>query len=301
MSRQTWLQRRGVSSVVEPEPTRNAADEVDLWPLKVTVWLRNRPTAHRSKVNAASSQTSNLICELILYLSLPVSDSQRMPIFYLMYIAMQKLIYFNQRPLFVVLLISLLLSELNAFGHDSESGLGTFMMKSPESTDAPPGDEVQLECELNLPPDNVEFRFRPQNSKPDEKDRVINIHNINKMVKRIPSQKCRSFCIIFTFLSSPPSTARLQHNDTRSFIKASRVCESEDHRRLSLRGLVRRICARLHFSETSTRDDRLGSERVEQANHSLEDCAEKQSHHSMWRGFIGTWSRVELLQVSSRS
>jgi hypothetical protein len=105
-----------------------------------------------------------------------------------MYIAMQKIIYFTQRPLFVVLLISLLLAELNAFGHDTESSLGTFMIKSPESTDAPPGDEVQLQCELNLPPDNVEFRFRPQSSKADEKDRVINIHNIHKMVK-IPFAK----------------------------------------------------------------------------------------------------------------
>jgi hypothetical protein len=102
-----------------------------------------------------------------------------------MYIAMQKIIYFTQRPVFVALLISLLLAELNAFSHDTES---SFMIKSPESTDAPPGDEVQLQCELNLPPDNVEFRFRPQSSKADEKDRVINIHNIHKMVK-IPFAK----------------------------------------------------------------------------------------------------------------
>lgn len=58
-----------------------------------------------------------------------------MPIFYLMYFAMQKLIYFNQRPLIVVLLISSMLLELNAYGHDAESSLGTYMIKSPESTD----------------------------------------------------------------------------------------------------------------------------------------------------------------------
>lgn len=102
-----------------------------------------------------------------------------MPIFYLMYFAMQKLIYFNQKPLIVLLLISSLFSELNAYGHE-ESGLGTFMIKSPESTDAPPGDEVQLQCELNLPPEKLEFRFRPQGSSLDERDRLINIH---KMVK----------------------------------------------------------------------------------------------------------------------
>jgi hypothetical protein len=93
---------------------------------------------------------------------------------------MQKLIYFNQKPLIVLLLISSLLAELNAFGHDTESSLGTFMIKSPESTDAPPGDEVQLQCELNLPPEKVEFRFRPQNSRPEDRDQVINIH---KMVR----------------------------------------------------------------------------------------------------------------------
>ena len=93
---------------------------------------------------------------------------------------MQKVIYFNQKQLIVLLLISSLVSELNAFGHDAESSLGTFMIKSPESTDAPPGDEVQLQCELNLPPEKVEFRFRPQNSNPDERDKVINIH---KMVR----------------------------------------------------------------------------------------------------------------------
>lgn len=93
---------------------------------------------------------------------------------------MQKIIYFNQKPLIVLLLISSLILELNAFGHDTESSLGTFMIKSPESTDAPPGDEVQLQCELNLPPEKLEFRFRPQNSSPDERDRLINIH---KMVR----------------------------------------------------------------------------------------------------------------------
>lgn len=94
---------------------------------------------------------------------------------------MEKLIYLNQRPLLVLLMISSLLVELNAFSHESESSLGTYMIKSPESTDAPPGDEVQLECELNLPPEKLEFRFRPQGSSSDQQDQLINIH---KMVKR---------------------------------------------------------------------------------------------------------------------
>lgn len=79
-----------------------------------------------------------------------------------------------------ILLISCLITELYAFSHETESSLGTFMTKSPESTDAPPGDEVQLQCELNLPPEKLEFRFRPQISSPDARDKLINIH---KMVR----------------------------------------------------------------------------------------------------------------------
>lgn len=104
-----------------------------------------------------------------------------MPIFYLMYAATQKYIYFNTKPLLVALLISCLCSGvLNAYGHDAESSLGTFMTQVPESSDAPQGDEVQLQCELNLPPEKLEFRFRPQNSSPDDRDQLINIH---KMVR----------------------------------------------------------------------------------------------------------------------
>lgn len=96
---------------------------------------------------------------------------------------MQRFIYFTQRQFVVVLLINALLIELNAHSHDgvssaSESSLGTYMIKSPESTDAPPGDEVQLQCELNLPPEKLEWRFRPQNSNPNDRDGLINIHKM---------------------------------------------------------------------------------------------------------------------------
>lgn len=92
-----------------------------------------------------------------------------MPIFY-------KAMYFSkQQFIYLILLIS---SQLNAFAHETESSLGTYMSIQPESTDAPAGDEVQLRCELNLPPDKVEFRFRPQNSSPDERDRLINVQQM---------------------------------------------------------------------------------------------------------------------------
>lgn len=100
-----------------------------------------------------------------------------MPIFYLLFAAGQKYIYFNAKLLLVILLINCLFSGfLNAYGHE----VGTFMTQVPESSDAPQGDEVQLQCELNLPPEKLEFRFRPQNSSPDDRDQLINIH---KMVR----------------------------------------------------------------------------------------------------------------------
>lgn len=66
----------------------------------------------------------------------------------------------------------------NVQTHEIETNLGTFMTVVPESTDAPVGDEVQLQCELNLPPEKVEFRFRPQNSTLAERDRLINVQKM---------------------------------------------------------------------------------------------------------------------------
>lgn len=39
------------------------------------------------------------------------------------------------------------------------------MIRSPESTIAPLRDEVLFECELNLNPERLEWRFRASNSK----------------------------------------------------------------------------------------------------------------------------------------
>lgn len=88
--------------------------------------------------------------------------------------------YFTKKPHFIIYLIIILLSNcINvSAAHETESSLGTYMSIQPESTDAPTGDEVQLRCELNLPPDKVEFRFRPQNANPDERDRLINVQKM---------------------------------------------------------------------------------------------------------------------------
>lgn len=90
--------------------------------------------------------------------------------------------YFSkQQFIYLILLIS---ARLNA--HETESSLGTYMSIQPESTDAPAGDEVQLRCELNLPPDKVEFRFRPQNSSPEERDRLINVQKMVNCTTLLP-------------------------------------------------------------------------------------------------------------------
>lgn len=79
---------------------------------------------------------------------------------------------------FTLILLSHLLINTHAYKYDAETSLGTSMLVNPESTDAPTGDEVQLQCELNLPPEKVEFLFRPQNSTPNDRDILIDIHKM---------------------------------------------------------------------------------------------------------------------------
>lgn len=114
---------------------------------------------------------------------------------------------YSTKPHFIIYLILLIsASSINVnecAAHETESSLGTYMSIQPESTDAPTGDEVQLRCELNLPPDKVEFRFRPQNASPDERDRLI---NVQKMVSTL---SMRSTYVIYYFYSHP-TTLRLE-------------------------------------------------------------------------------------------
>lgn len=50
-------------------------------------------------------------------------------------------------------------SMMHSSTHDN---FGAYMVKQPESIIAPLYDEVQFECELNLLPDRMEWRFRPE-------------------------------------------------------------------------------------------------------------------------------------------
>ncbi|KXJ80447.1 hypothetical protein RP20_CCG024740 [Aedes albopictus] len=63
----------------------------------------------------------------------------------------------------------------------STKSLGVYMIRSPESTTAPAGDEVLFECELNLIPERLEWRFRPQDAAGSRDDYVYlsrNGHNV---------------------------------------------------------------------------------------------------------------------------
>lgn len=61
-------------------------------------------------------------------------------------------------------------------GSKSTHILGMTMLRSPESTVAPLNDEVLFECELNLAPDRLEWRFLPETSR-GEKNDYIYINN----------------------------------------------------------------------------------------------------------------------------
>ncbi|XP_037917194.1 interference hedgehog isoform X3 [Hermetia illucens] len=56
------------------------------------------------------------------------------------------------------------------------SPFGIHMVRSPESIVAPQGDEVVFECQLNLEPDYLKWRFRPFNSEPNI-DKYIDINS----------------------------------------------------------------------------------------------------------------------------
>ncbi|XP_055544266.1 interference hedgehog-like isoform X2 [Wyeomyia smithii] len=63
----------------------------------------------------------------------------------------------------------------------STKSLGVYMIRSPESTVAPAGDEVLFECELNLTPERLEWRFRNQFSQGNREDYTYldkNNHNV---------------------------------------------------------------------------------------------------------------------------
>ncbi|XP_055840511.1 interference hedgehog [Episyrphus balteatus] len=79
---------------------------------------------------------------------------------------MLKLTHFH---LFAIILLRLLpfaplINSSNVKTTKPPMSLGVHMVRSPESIVAPKGDEVLFECELNLIPERLKWRFRPTNS-----------------------------------------------------------------------------------------------------------------------------------------
>uniref|UniRef100_A0A182MA69 Interference hedgehog n=1 Tax=Anopheles culicifacies TaxID=139723 RepID=A0A182MA69_9DIPT len=58
-------------------------------------------------------------------------------------------------------------------GSSSSSGLGVYIIRAPESTIAPADDEVLFECELNLLPEQLDWRFRAQGTTGQRKDYIL--------------------------------------------------------------------------------------------------------------------------------
>uniref|UniRef100_A0AAG5CZI3 Interference hedgehog n=1 Tax=Anopheles atroparvus TaxID=41427 RepID=A0AAG5CZI3_ANOAO len=63
-------------------------------------------------------------------------------------------------------------SARSSGGGGNGGGLGVYMIRSPESTIAPANDDVLFECELNLVPERLEWRFRAQGTPGTRKDYV---------------------------------------------------------------------------------------------------------------------------------
>ncbi|XP_050068300.1 interference hedgehog-like [Anopheles maculipalpis] len=76
-------------------------------------------------------------------------------------------------------------SARSSGGKSGASGLGVYIIRAPESTIAPADDEVLFECELNLVPEQLDWRFRAQGTAGLRKDYVIiqnNHHGYNASI-----------------------------------------------------------------------------------------------------------------------
>lgn len=60
---------------------------------------------------------------------------------------------------------------------------GAYMERQPESTIAPLYDEVLFECALNLTPDRIDWRFRPQKQRSNSVNSLSDYTYLNKAVR----------------------------------------------------------------------------------------------------------------------
>lgn len=88
----------------------------------------------------------------------------------------------------IVLLVALLVFSAPLSSSEIyQDSLGVSVLRSPESTVAPKGDEVVFECELNLAPDRLEWRFRSSSYGHENHYEYLNVSIINIFLKIIAS------------------------------------------------------------------------------------------------------------------
>uniref|UniRef100_A0A336MD34 Interference hedgehog n=1 Tax=Culicoides sonorensis TaxID=179676 RepID=A0A336MD34_CULSO len=88
--------------------------------------------------------------------------------------------FVNRSLVLLILFLTQILQQSSCLtSSSSNSRFGVHMIRSPESNIAPRGDEVQFECELNLEPDRLEWRFLPQDRLGDSKNDYIYMNSNN--------------------------------------------------------------------------------------------------------------------------
>lgn len=100
-----------------------------------------------------------------------------------------KLNFFNNNKFVIILAIifGLCLGICHAGSAESGSGrtkFGLYVVRSPETTIAPTGDEVVLECVLSVAPDRIMWRFLPQNASKENRRNLRTIESSTVSAKQ---------------------------------------------------------------------------------------------------------------------
>lgn len=128
--------------------------------------------------------------------------------------------------------------------------IGVSMERQPESTIAPLYDEVLFECSLNLVPDRIEWRFRPQKQRANSINGFSEFTRLTKTVRIFKFfsisidleiiQKMKMFFSLL-FLSE-----WIQYIDWWQFFQIASVCKSRVRRRISMRCMAWTRCISIH-------------------------------------------------------
>lgn len=109
---------------------------------------------------------------------------------------------FESQLIFLLLILAQILQQPSCLVSSSSNNnkFGVHMIRSPESNIAPQGDEVQFECELNLEPDRLEWRFLPQDRLGDNKNDYIYMSSNVSTFNHEDVRKIFQLCIILEWI-----------------------------------------------------------------------------------------------------